>query len=199
MIPVPCFDKVTCSWLDLKAEGYVVHGFLVFLTGDRYFPEYIASDGLSDLNVWSGRNCAIYTIHSPADTWVTFARGANNVWWRRIGKTLNEDIATEEAMAKYGETEVVVVGSETRRLKDAFEPLVNRYLHDAEMGRVMEHFELTPASQPCLIMFKELFGDGAWYKDLRPLVNVPQEELREALKNWFAGEEFAGLMHNGHE
>ena len=49
MIPVPGLEKVKCFWVDIRAEGFNLHGFLSFLSSDHYFPEYINGEGHSDI------------------------------------------------------------------------------------------------------------------------------------------------------
>ena len=88
MIPVPGLENVQCAWVDIKAQGFTLHGFLTFLASDHYFPEYLDGEGLSDLDVWSGHDCAIFVVQSPSAAWIQYTKATDHTWWKLFGPFL---------------------------------------------------------------------------------------------------------------
>jgi hypothetical protein len=62
-----------------------LHGFLLFLGSDHFFPEYLASNGLADLEVWTGDKCAIFILQSPSGKWIDYTRQSGHLWWMLFG------------------------------------------------------------------------------------------------------------------
>jgi hypothetical protein len=195
MIPVPGFDSVECAWLEIRQEGFLLHGFLLYRSTDYYFPEYLDGDGLDDLNVWTGDECAVFVIQSPSAQWIDYTRATNHPWWKLFGRYAREDAASfSELVSEVAGTAVLTIGNETLTLRDVFAPCLNQFQHSAETAKVLYRFGLGPTEHPCLVMFRDLRDQDVWFVDLRDLRGVPARDLGKSLQDWFGGGEFARIM-----
>ena len=88
MIPVAALQDVHIRWLEIRKHGFVLHGFLLYTGSDQFIPEYIGGEGLTDLDMWSGRQCGIFLLHDPPAEWIEYARARDHVWWRTFGNEL---------------------------------------------------------------------------------------------------------------
>jgi hypothetical protein len=85
MLLLPTLGILPCVWIDIKSHGFDLHGFLLYLASDHFFPEYFAQDGLSDLEAWTSGTCPIFVLQSPSAKWVDYARTTNHMWWKVFG------------------------------------------------------------------------------------------------------------------
>lgn len=195
MIPVPGLQNVKCAWLDIKAQGFTLHGFLTFLSSDHSFPEYLNGEGLSDLDVWSGGDCAIFVVQSPSAEWIDYTRDTAHPWWKLFGESPEDRDEVTEFAAQYSDVPVLTIEGTPRTLREVFAPCLNHFQRNEEIAKILHRFGLSPTDHPSLIMFKD-FNDrhNVWYIDLKDLVNIPEQDLRTSLQRWFAGKEFKRLM-----
>jgi hypothetical protein len=194
MFTVPGLDDVRCAWVDIKAQGFVLHGFLTFLASDRFFPEYLESDGLGDLDLWSGRDCAIFVVQSPSAAWIQYTKSKGHPWWQLFGKNLPHDGPLAILLTQHGAAPLLSIDGTTRTFDEIFRPRLDQLHHKDEIGKILHRFGLRPTDHPSLILFHDLSDRAIWHIDLKDLVSVPQAQLRQALQTWFSGPDFKRLM-----
>jgi hypothetical protein len=193
MIPIPGLESVVCSWITIKAEGYQLHGFLIYTASDHYFPEYINGEGLADLDVWTGHDCAIFVVHSPSEQWIEYTKASDHTWWRLFGQCF-ENQTQAEIIQQHGDIPILQVGNVRKTLREVFAPCLNSYLYGQEIARILSYFDLKATQHPSMILFKELDDKWVWYVDMNDLTNIPQADLRAALQRWFGGNDFTRLL-----
>jgi hypothetical protein len=195
MIPVPGLDSVRCAWLEIRQEGFVLHGFLLYRSTDHYFPEYLDGDGLDDLNIWTGDECAVFVVQSPSAQWIDYTRATNHTWWKLFGRFAGEDSASfSELASKVGGTAVLTIGNETLTLREVFAPCLNQFQHSAEIAKILHRFGLGPTEHPCLVLFRDLTDREIWFVDLRDLRGLGQTDLGQSLQQWFGGRDFGRIL-----
>ncbi len=195
MIPIPGLDSVRCAWVEIRQEGFVLHGFLLYRSTDHYFPEYLDGNGLDDLNIWTGDDCAVFVVQSPSTQWIEYTRAANHTWWKLFGRYTEDGSSTLSDLAmNVGNTAVLAVGEETLTLRDVFAPCLNQFQHSAEIAKILHRFGLGPTEHPCLVMFRDLRDRDVWFVDLRDLRGLREADLAKSLQNWFGGRDFARMM-----
>jgi len=198
MIPVPGIDSVKCAWIEIKSEGFAMHGFFLFLGSDHYFPEYIEGEGLADLDTWTGDDCAIFIVQSPSAKWIEYTRATNHTWWKLFGQSVEFDDDIKQILTERGNIPLIQMNGSKKTLKDIFAPCLNQFQHSAEIAKILHRFNLNPTDHPCLILFKDLKDSMVWHVDLSDLVNTPERDLRTALHQWFAGRDFKSLLKGAH-
>jgi hypothetical protein len=92
MIPVPGLDDVRVYWLKVRRGGTVLHGYLLYAASDHRFPEYIAGDGMGDLDAWSGQECGIFVFQSPPEGWAKHAAKTDHVWSRLVREVYGDGV-----------------------------------------------------------------------------------------------------------
>ena len=194
MIPIPCLENVKCAWIEIQAQGFCLHGFLVFLASDHNFPEYIEGDGLGDLDVWSGSDCAIFMVHSPSAAWIDYTRATGHAWWKLFGNIIDISSETAGFLAALGNERVLEIGGARRTLKEVFAPSMNQFQHGHEISKILHRFNLSPTDHPSLILFKDLYDTSVWHVDLKSLVGIPERDLRASLQRWFSSADFKLLI-----
>lgn len=195
MIPIPGLDSVRCAWVEIRQEGFVLHGFLLYRSTDHYFPEYLDGNGLDDLNIWTGDDCTVFVVQSPSTQWIEYTRAANHTWWKLFGRYTEDGSSTLSDLAmNVGNTAVLAVGEETLTLRDVFAPCLNQFQHSAEIAKILHRFGLGPTEHPCLVMFRDLRDRDVWFVDLRDLRGLREADLAKSLQNWFGGRDFARMM-----
>lgn len=195
MIPVPGLDSVRCAWVEIRQEGFILHGFLLYRSTDHYFPEYLDGDGLDDLNIWTGDECAVFVVQSPSSQWIDYTRETNHPWWKLFGRYAADSSSTFSELARnVGNTAVLAVGEETLTLRDVFAPCLNQFQHSSEIARILHRFGLEPTEHPCLVLFRDLRSRDVWFVDLRDLRGLSELDLGKSLQSWFGGRHFARIM-----
>jgi hypothetical protein len=86
MFPVLTLQQVTTTWIDIKAEKFPTHGFLLFVKSDHFFPEYMDDGGMADLEGWTNGRCALFILHPPSLPWVDYTMSSDHIWWRLFGE-----------------------------------------------------------------------------------------------------------------
>jgi len=189
MIPVATLEDVQVRWIEIRQQGYVLHGFLLYTGSDHFIPEYIAGDGLNDLDMWSGDRCGIFLLHNPPPEWVDYARAKDHVWWRTFGK--GEGALGEELM----DLPVLHVGDgQTLTPRQLLPSAQNRGLAKQQVADVLNYFGLASTAHPCLILFRDIHDPKFWLVELEDMLGLDILRLRLALKQWFAGADFKRLL-----
>ncbi len=201
MIPIPSYEAVKCAWLEIEAEGFVLHGFLLYSMGDHQFPKYIDGSGLSDLEGWTGRECAVFVIYPPSEAWIEYTSKSNHPWWRIFGNTnIAGQDRLREMLEPIGNIEVALDQDHERRtIASILTPSVNQFTHQAEVYRILHQFGCRPTEHPCFIFFKSLRDSSFWFVTLADMLNQPVDSLRTALRTWFEQKEFAKLMKDARD
>ena len=194
MIPIPCLENVKCAWVDIQAQGFCLYGFLVFLASDYNFPEYLEGDGLGDLNIWSGNDCAIFVVQSPSAAWIDYTRATNHAWWQIFGNIVDAGSDAVELLTEHGNAAVLEIGDETKTLKEVFAPSMNQFQHAHEISKILYRFNLSPTDHPSLILFENLDDTDIWHINLKDLVGISERDLRTSLQRWFSGSDFKQLL-----
>jgi hypothetical protein len=192
MFPVPGLDDIRIYWLKIRRSGTVLHGYLLYAASDHRFPEYMAGDGIGDLDVWTGEECGIFVFQTPPEGWIKHAVRTDHIWSKLVQEVYGKGQADE--VIKIGnDTKFVFDGKETT-LKGLFADCTDSYAHRDLIRQVLGHFFLPPTSHPCLILFPDLYGKLFWHVALDNLLDKPEGDLRKALKTWFSGSAFGALM-----
>lgn len=194
MIPVPGLESVECAWIDIKTQGFTLHGFLVFLASDHYFPEYLEGEGLGDLNLWSGKDCAIFVVQSPSAAWIEYTKKEKHAWWKLFGHLFDHSSDDGDFLSSNGNAKILQLHGSTRTLREFFAPCLNHFQHSDEIAKVLHRFNLQPTDHPALILFRDIKDRVIWHVGLRDLVGTPESDLRASLQTWFSGLEFKRLL-----
>lgn len=194
MFPVPGLDQVKIYWLKVRRSGTVLHGYLLYATSDHQFPEYMADEGLVDLDAWTGKDCGIFVFQCPPEGWAEHARRTNHLWAELFRESYGM-VGTERGLSVRGDTKIKI-GERDTTLKSLFADCADSYAHRDLITKVLSHFSLPATSHPCLILFRDLYGKRFWHVALDDLLNQPNGVLRKALKKWFSGPEFGRLVED---
>jgi hypothetical protein len=195
MMPIPGYDAVQCAWLRIEAEGFVLHGFLLYTQGDHPFPEYLDGSGLMDLDGWTGQECAVFVIYPPSETWIDYAHDRQHPWWRVFGNT--EPAAQTRLREHLGPMAFAPIefDGERRTLISILAPPINQFSHRAEVERVLSQFCCNPTEHPCLILFRSLRETSFWFVDLQDMLDCAIHDVRSALRTWFDGRHFKRILN----
>lgn len=194
MMPIPGLEALRYSWFEVKGQGFVLHGFLLFLVDERHFPEYVSGNGLGELDIWSGHECAVYVIHAPSAKWIQYTQETRHPWWRTFGARFIEDEDVSDLLEEHGDAEVLALEGGVRTMRQVFAPPVNEIRQAHEVAKVLRRFGLSPTETPCMVFFKDIDDDRVWSVDLKEFVGVDQPVLRAGLQAWFGGKDFARLL-----
>src|SRR5215831_18744845 len=82
MLLVPNLEMVQCAWITIKSGTHYLYGFLLFVAGDHFFPQYLSNEGLADLECWTANNCQIFILQSPSAQWIDYSRRNDTLWWK---------------------------------------------------------------------------------------------------------------------
>ncbi|UIJ85280.1 hypothetical protein LZK77_16315 [Rhizobium leguminosarum] len=190
MIPVSSLADVEIRWLKIKERGYAIHGFLVYSSSDHRIPEYIADEGLTDLDLWTGDSCGMFLLHEPPPDWVEYARRTNHVWWRAYGT----DVSGYANGALENEPFIRVDGGRRVSPRDLVSNNQNMGLAKQQVAQVLYHFGLQPTDHPCMVMFRDLYDTNVWIIPLEELVGKEILILRKELQEFFSSGEFERLL-----
>ncbi|HYO51708.1 hypothetical protein [Archangium sp.] len=194
MMPIPGYEAVRCAWLRIEAEGFVLHGFLLFTLGDHPFPEYLNGPGLSDLDGWTGRECAVFVMHSPSQAWIDYTSKDGHPWWRVFGNTdRTVQARMQERLAGFASVSFEFEG-EQRTLGSILAPPVNEFTYRREVEQILKLFECKETDHPCLILFKSLRAPAFWFVSLGDLLGQTSAGLRTSLRTWFGSGEFQRIL-----
>jgi len=187
MIPIPGFKSIQYNWITIKGEGFTLYGFLLYLATDHYFPEYMQSDGLLDLELWTGKDLAVFIVQAPSQKWIEYARITNHTWWKLFGKQA-------EFLQENQDAAVLQTSEGKKSLREIFAPCLDKFLHRIEIEKILHRFNINHTEHPCMVLFKNYRDRSIWYVDCRDMLNVRPYQLRKSLQQWFDGPYFKKLM-----
>lgn len=210
MIPVAGLEQVNVAWIVLQKEGYVLYGFLLYTDADRAVVDFM-SDGIFDLDVLSGDNCAIFVIESPSEKWITYSKQGDHTWWQLFGKQLAEKTLAEKQVDESSKSfwqkitffqkiiiqnnanaNIVVGDNNIVTLAHIIQPRISLLYNRNEAFEVAKHFGIAKTELPCLIFFKDLKGRVIRKRPLEQFDS--QVSLKKFFRDFFDGDDFKSMF-----
>lgn len=205
MFPVPGLDQIRVAWILIEREGFLLYGFLLYTSSDRAVVDYI-KEGIFDLDILSGNECAIFIIESPSKEWIEYTQRSNNSWWLLFGKELTEKFSREKAepsqqrlsllerniIENNHNCSIVIGDGNIVSLWQIIEPQINLLYNRAEALRVAKYFGLDSKDIPCLIFFKNLKSQIIWKSSIEDLDT--QNDLKKFFREFFDSNDFKALL-----
>jgi hypothetical protein len=204
MIPIFSLDQVRVAWIEIRGEGFVLYGFMMYSDLDTPLVEYMRR-GLSELDYISGSECAIFVIESPSEKFIEHAKRAQHPWWRLFG----EDVAPVAAAADgrrvpaSGITQLLLenqnvvlmeVGdARPVSLRHLLEPDYSILYDREEVWRAVKHFGLKPDEIPCIVFFRDLDQGDLTVVDLRDIKTLSQ--ATHTFRKFFSGGDFKRILN----
>lgn len=204
MIPIPGLEQIKIQWLLIEKGGYKLYGFLLYTSSDTVLVEYL-KNGLTDLDVLSGDECAIFLIEPPSKKWITYARKKGHIWLNLFPPNgIKHDIEETNGAATRKElvntliannaNSVVVVGDHVNlTLNQLIDPEYDELYDRTEAISVARHFNLKASDIPCLIFFKHLEGNVIWNQSLDGYQTI--RDLNNFFRVFFESDDFKSLLN----
>jgi len=210
VIPVLGLEQARIAWVEIRGEGYVIYGFILYTDSDTALVEYMQT-GLLELDRISGPECAIFIVESPSAKWVEMAKKKNHPWWRLFGSSANPNTSTPEPayapsinrdhllQALAQNKQFIVFQLEPGQVisqKHLLEPNYQSLYDRNEALEIAEFFGIAPSQVPCLIFFKDLDNDEeditvADLTDIRT-----QWQMKRYFRRFFSSSEFKQILKN---
>lgn len=203
MLPIPGLEQIRIQWLMIEKGGYKLYGFLLYTGTDNVLVDYL-KEGITDLDVMSGNECAIFLIEPPSKKWISYARSKGHQWLNLFPQEKDAGAAAQtdnglsrdqlvNVLVSGNERSVVVVGNNNVvSLNQLLEPEYDELYDRSEALAVARHFNLSWTDIPCLIFFKDLDGDVIWNKNLGTYLTI--KELTGFFRAFFGSAEFSSLL-----
>jgi hypothetical protein len=208
MIPVIDLNQVNVAWIEIRGQGFVLYGFMLYSDQDTALVEFMhRQSGLAELDALSGPECAIFVIESPSRKWVEYARRHNHPWWQLFGsraaqRSTHEEErhrptgrvaeAVETLLQHQGSVLVAVDEHEPVTLRHLLQPDYGSLYDRTEIWEVVRHFGLTPQDIPCLVFFQDIDQGDIQVVSLRAIRSTRQATL--TFRDFFAGPDFGRLI-----
>lgn len=201
MIPVVDLNQVHVAWIEIRGEGFVLYGFMLYSDEDAAIVEFMERSGLAELDELSGPECAIFVIESPSQRWVEYARRHNHPWWRLFGDRTHSTTrqpsqriaAAADLLLQYRSNVLIAISDDERvSLRHFVEPNYGALYDRREIWEVVRHFGLTPQEVPCLVFFRDLDDGDIDVVCLRDVRTPRQATL--AFRDYFGGHDFQRLI-----
>jgi hypothetical protein len=206
MIPVFDLNQVHVAWIEIRGQGFVLFGFMLYSDQDTPLVEFMQrQSGLAELDGLSGAECAIFVIESPSRKWVEYARRHDHPWWKLFGNRAVEfktatlhrpsrrvEAAVETLFQNRSNILVAIGDDESVTLRHLLEPDYGSLYDRTEIWEVVRHFGLTPQEVPCIVFFKDIDqGDFEVFclRDIR----TPRQATT-TFRNFFGGPEFDRIL-----
>ncbi|MEK6337215.1 MAG: hypothetical protein AABM67_20020 [Acidobacteriota bacterium] len=205
MIPVPGLDQVRIAWIEIRAQGYILYGFMLYSDADTPLVNYMQS-GLVEIDALSGAECAIFVIESPSAKWIEFTRRKDHPWWRLFGRYLQatsgqsskefDSISNKlvRELLKYQQAVIVqVADAQLVTLQHLFAPDYQLLYDRSEVWSVAKEFGIKPEDVPCLIFFHDLDDDeDVTIVDLTDLRT--ERQATRYFRRFFGSREFKKIL-----
>lgn len=205
MIPVFNLDQVRVAWVEIRGEGFVLYGFMLYSDLDTPLVEYMRA-GLAELDHLSGSECAIFVIESPSRKWMEYTKRSGHPWWKLFGRSMTGDGLEGAGPPNQGQQERIVDGlvrnSRSVLVKvDDGDPVPLRHLLDPEydvlydrneVWQVARHFSLRPEEVPCIVFFEDLDQETVTVVDLKEIRTVRQ--ATQTFRSFFSSPDFNRLL-----
>lgn len=209
MIPIFDLNQVRVAWFEIKAEEFVLYGFMLYTDADLGIANFMSKQsGLAELDQLSGEDCAIFVIESPSRKWVSYAKRHDHPWWRLFGSHMNQftnhginvDSPIRSGVAEAGRTllqnrDVVLVAvgeDQPVSLAHLLDPDYSALYDRNEIWDIVRHFGLNFRDIPCLVFFKDLDEGEIDVVCLRDLQTPHQAML--SFREFFAGPDFRRML-----
>lgn len=193
MIPVPGLESVRLKWVIIKSAHYILHGFFLYTRSDRYFPEYVDDTGLADLEMWSGKELALFIITPPSRQWIDYTKRTNHMWWQLYGEQV-EHLTSQVGDAIWEQEPILQIDDGRKTFQEVFAPRLDQFDHNAEIGRILDRFGLRETDHPCIILFKDMRDRQVWHVDCKEMLGQRPIKLAVALKQWFHSGDIGRIM-----
>jgi hypothetical protein len=191
-IPVSDFDDVRIYWVRVRRKEAALHGYLLYAGSDHRFPEYMAGEGMGDLDAWSGESCGIFIFQTPPEGWVRHAAATESAWAALVRERFGP--AMTDKILEAGTNAPIELNGRQTTLRELFAGCSDYYLQRDLIQAVLRSFNLPPTRHPCLIFFTDLNGQKFWHARLDDLLEISEGELRKALNRFFARPDFLKLV-----
>lgn len=194
MMPFPGLYEVKIQWLAIQQGNYKIYGFLIYTGSDTAIVEFL-KEGIVDLDILSGEECAIFLIEPPSKRWIDYVKKKNHPWSQYLNyltaanheaqdaseNALDDtDLAPNTVLLQDIRNAVVVVGHNNHvSMNQLLEPDYESLFDRSEAYKVAEHFHIAKNEIPCLVFFKNLNDDVIWMQPLE------EYDTQKALKVFF--------------
>jgi hypothetical protein len=128
---------------------------LLYTAADHFFPEFIDSDGLREIDMWTRSDCAIFIVHTPSQEWIEYAKATNHIWWQ----VFKDNIASRDLLDVVGEFltgPIIEIDGERRTMQQLFAPRPNQYVYTFEVAKILQRFGLVSFCSKTLVTW--IFG-----------------------------------------
>lgn len=179
MMPFPGLSEVRIQWVAIQQGNYRLYGFLIYTGSDTALVEFL-KEGILDLDVLSGEECAIFLIEPPSKKWINYVRKSNHHWSRFFSDIVNptpghlDSRRPKETAGSPGKVTIQDITNSVVILGDGNQVLMNQLLEPdydvlfdrSEAYKVAEHFQIPKREIPCLVFFKNIDDHLIWMKQL---------------------------------
>jgi hypothetical protein len=203
MFPIFNLDQVRVAWIEIRGEGFILYGFMLYSDLDTPLVEYMRR-GLSELDYLSGSECAIFVIESPSQKFIQHAKRVQHPWWRLFGDSLPsaaragdgqpEERSDIARLLLENQNAVLIEVGDTRpvTLRHLVEPDYSVLYDREEVWAAVQHFGLNPDEIPCIVFFRDLDRGDLTVVDLRDIRTVNQ--ATHSFRKFFSGADFKRIL-----
>lgn len=209
MIPVLGLEQARVAWIEIRGEGYVIYGFMLYCDEDTAIVDYM-KEGLIELDRISGPECAIFIVESPSARWVEMTRKKNHPWWRLFGSSVSIQASnTEPAQTAFIDPNTLLQAlaqnkhlilfqlqpGEVVTQKHLLEPSYQSFYDRNEIWDIADRFGIAYSQVPCLFFFKDFDNDeeDITVVDLTDLRT--QWQIKRYFRRFFASPEFKHILN----
>jgi len=73
------------QWFAIQHYGFLLYGFVLYKASNVQVCEFMALDGLAQIDVWTGDETAIFSLSEPNDRWRRYAAQGGGQWQALFG------------------------------------------------------------------------------------------------------------------
>ncbi|SEP06070.1 hypothetical protein [Mucilaginibacter sp. OK283] len=208
MMPFPGLNDVRVQWLAIQRGNYKIYGFLIYTGSDYAIVEFL-KEGIIDLDVLSGEECAIFLIEPPSKRWIDYVNKHNHPWKQYLDQLIvlqSTTLATEDdndaeergsvpdnvQMRNIFNSVVIVGNGNEVNVEQLMTPNYEALFDRSEAYEVADHFRIPRSQLPCLVFFKSLDDRNVWPLSLR-IYRQPWE-LTDFFRDFFESPAFKALL-----
>lgn len=204
-MPFPGLTEVRIQWVAIQQGNYKLYGFLIYTGADNIIVEFL-KEGILDLDVLSGKDCAIFLIEPPSKKWINYVRKNDHPWGQFFDDLINPTAEHKAAQREEKSfrmpgaitiegiyNSVVVLGDDnfvsmTQLLEPNYDVLFDR----SEAYKVAQHFGISNKEIPCLVFFKDIEDQNIWIQSLEKYDT--HNALKFFFRDFFDSEHFKSLF-----
>lgn len=207
MMPFPGLDEIKIQWLAIQQGNYKIYGFLIYTGSDTAIVEFL-KEGIVDLDILSGEECAIFLIEPPSKRWIDYVKKKNHPWSQYLDQLTaanheaqdasengldDMDLVPNSVLIREIRNAVVVVGPNNHvSMNQLLEPDYESLFDRSEAYNVAEHFNIATNEIPCLVFFKNLNDHVIW---MQPLEDYDtQNKLKVFFRGFFVSPDFKSFL-----